>query len=318
MTRQRALALAALLLVVVVVGASLLADVGKLSRVAVSYPWWRLAPACALVLGNYTLRTVRFRTYLRAVDITVSWTEAALVFVAGFLFTVTPGKMGEVVKGWLLHKRRGVAVADVASCVVAERFTDVVGLLAIAALGVAEHGAHAGLFLAVVGLCAAFLVAVLQPSLLPALAARVRSRLTAGGRLAAALDTVVRIHAVLRQLCAPRRLAVGVALAAGAWLLEAVAFRILLDGLGAGAGLGSAVVVYAMATLFGAVSMLPGGVGSTEAVMVALCLTPSLGLHLDLQQATLATLLIRFATLWFGVLLGAVAFGPAGQPQRAA
>ena len=87
MTRGRALAIAAILLVIVLVGASLLADIGKLSRVAVDYPWWRLGPACALVLGNYALRTVRFRTYLRAVDVVVSWREAALVFVAGFLFT---------------------------------------------------------------------------------------------------------------------------------------------------------------------------------------------------------------------------------------
>lgn len=316
MSRSKALLLAVGLLAVVLVGASLFADVGKLSRVAVSYPWWRLLPACALVLGNYALRSLRFRIYLRAVGVAVPWTEAALVFVAGFLFTVTPGKMGEVVKGWLLQRRRGASVADVASCVVAERFTDVVGLLAIAAWGVVEHGAHSTLFMVVVGLCVAFLGAVVHPALLPAVVGRLRQPVAASAKLTAVLDTVVQVHGVLRRLCAPSLLVRGVALAAAAWLLEALAFRVLLDGAGAAAGLGSAVVVYAMATLFGAVSMLPGGVGSTEAVMVTLCLTPSLGLALDKQHATLATLLIRFATLWFGVVLGAIAFGPAGRAVR--
>lgn len=365
MKAGRALAVAALLALVVILGAGLVADVGRLQAAALVYPWWRFVAACGLVLGNYALRTVRFRYYLRALNISVSLGEAALVFVAGFLFTVTPGKMGEVVKGWLLHQRRGASVADVATAVIAERFTDVVGLLAIAAAGVAHYGAHQGLFWSVVALCVAFLTAVLHPRAVPQVLALVRKRwlvpstapaspaapgqaarvldpiarssalpqasstaeprveLGSGvpdhlpSRAALALDGVVRIHAVLRDLCRPGRLLIGVGLAATAWLLEAMAFRLLLDGLGAGAGLGAAVVIYAMATLFGAVSMLPGGVGSTEAVMVALCLAPGLGLGLDLPQATFATLLIRFATLWFGVMLGAACFVPAQRRVQA-
>lgn len=296
-----------------------MADVGRLQTAAHNYPWARFAAAAALVLGNYALRTIRFRYYLKALDIAVSLQEAALVFVAGFLFTVTPGKMGEVVKGWLLHRRRGASVADVATAVIAERFTDVVGLLAIAAVGVAHYGAHQALFWSVVALCVGFLAAVVHPFAVPRGLAWIRHRAIdkLPGRATAAIDGAVRIHAVLRKLCRPRRLLFGVGLAALAWLLEAMAFRILLDGLGAGAGLGAAVVIYAMATLFGAVSMLPGGVGSTEAVMVALCLAPGFGLGLDLAQATFVTLLIRFATLWFGVVLGATCFMPAqrrGQP----
>lgn len=316
MKAGKALALAALLALAVVIGAGLIADVDRLQKAAVAYPWWRVAAACALVLGNYALRTVRFRYYLNALNLRISLGEAALVFVAGFLFTVTPGKMGEVVKGWLLKQRRGASVTDVATSVIAERFTDVVGLLAIAALGVAQHGAHSGLFVAVLALCGAFLFAVLHPTAVPGGLrwgkAALADRLPA--KASAAFDAVIRIHAVLRDLCRPRRLLFGVTLAAAAWFLEAIAFRVLLDGLNAGGGLGSAVVIYAMATLFGAASMLPGGVGSTEAVMVALCLSPGLGLGLDLPQATFATLLIRFATLWFGVILGAICFLPAQRP----
>lgn len=320
MKAGRALAIAAFLALVVLLSAGLVADVGRLQSAALAYPWWRFAAACGLVLGNYALRTLRFHYYLKALNIAVTLGEAALVFVAGFLFTVTPGKMGEVVKGWLLNKRRGASVADVATAVIAERFTDVVGLLAIAAVGVAHYGAHRGLFWAVVALCVAFLAAVLHPRAVPMGLDWARQRWASQlpPRAAAALSGAVRIHAVLRDLCRPQRLLVGVALAAAAWLLEAMAFRLLLDGLGAGADLGAAVVIYAMATLFGAVSMLPGGVGSTEAVMVALCLAPGLGLGLDLPQATFATLLIRFATLWFGVLLGAVCFFPAKRPARRA
>ena len=304
---QKTLWTALLLLTLVLVGAALFADVGKLQAAALQYPFAMLLPACALVLGNYTLRSIRFRRYLHALGIYVTPMEAWLVFVSGFLLTVTPGKMGEIFKGFLLNERRGTPIPEVASSVVAERFTDVVGLLAIAAIGVAQYGAHTVLFLGVLGLCLGFLLAIAHPRFLPWLLDALAARVEAHPRLARIVAVGRRVHAVLKILCAPRLLLEGVALAALAWLLEAIAFRLLLNGVDATGGLGPAIVVYAMATLFGAVSMLPGGVGSTEAVMVALLLAPALGLNLEKPEATLVTLLIRFCTLWFGVGTGALA-----------
>ncbi len=303
MTASRAVLLALALAAAVVAGAGFFADLDKLGAGLAAYPPGRIVAACALVLGNYTLRTLRFRYYLSRLAIHVTALEAALVFVAGFLFTVTPGKMGEVVKGWLIKQRHGHSATAVASSVIAERFTDVAGLLLVAAVGVWQFGAYRGLFWAVCALCLGFLAVVAHPRLVPVALERLHHR-----RLQRVVVKVAQAHAVLRTLCAPRPLLVGVGLAAAAWFLEAVAFRVLLDGLGAGAGLGPAVVIYTMATLFGAVSMLPGGVGSTEAVMVALLLLPALGLGLDRAGATLATLLIRFCTLWFGVALGGLAW----------
>ena len=46
---------ALLLITLVLVGAALFADVGKLEAAALHYPFGMLVPACALVLGNYTL-----------------------------------------------------------------------------------------------------------------------------------------------------------------------------------------------------------------------------------------------------------------------
>ncbi len=295
------------LFVAVLLAAALIADVRKLTAALVAFPLWRLVPACGLVLVNYALRTVRFRSYLQVLGLKLGWPEAALTFVSGFLFTVTPGKMGEVAKGWLLNQRRGSSITGVATVVVAERFTDVVGLLALAAVGVAHYGAHVGLFVAVLGLCVGFLLVVAHPNLLPTLLAAAAPLGQRWTLLNKVLLTAAEVHGVLRTLTAWRPLVLGISLAAAAWLSEAIAFRILLDGVGATGGLGAAIVVYAMATLFGAVSMLPGGVGSTEAVMVALLLQPGLGLQLALPQAMLATLLIRFCTLWFGVGCGGVA-----------
>lgn len=325
MTPRRALWAALALFLAVLLVAALVADVRQLQVAFTRYPIVRIAPACALVLGNYVLRTVRFRTYLAAVDIHVGWREAFLVFVGGFIATVSPGKMGEIFKGYVLNQRRGAPIADVATVVVAERYTDVIGLLAVGAGalwfgGVSLGTGHFGPLLGtVVALSAVFLLAVAHPRLIPQLVGLMQRRARRPALLKA-LAAIARIHTVLRILCTPRQLALGIGLAAVAWLLEGVAFRVLLDGANAGSGLSAAVVVYAIATLVGAASMLPGGVGSTEAVMIALCMQAAVGLDLPKESATLVTLLIRFCTLWFGVMAGAVSLAvlarlPVGGPK---
>jgi uncharacterized protein (TIRG00374 family) len=83
---------------------------------------------------------------------------------------------------------------------------------------------------------------------------------------------------------------------------------LILLGLGIEPGvqaLSIAVFVLSFSTVVGAVSALPGGLGAAEASIAGM-LVLLLGLHPDTSAA--ATLLIRFATLWFGVSLGLIAW----------
>ena len=61
-----------------------------------------------------------------------------------------------------------------------------------------------------------------------------------------------------------------------------------------------AVSIYGIAVLVGALSFLPGGLGSTELVMGLLLVS----LGVDKPVAVAATLICRIATLWFAVFIG--------------
>ena len=80
----------------------------------------------------------------------------------------------------------------------------------------------------------------------------------------------------------------------------------------------SAVGIYATATIIGAFSFLPGGLGSTEAVMVALLAARGYGL----SDSILITLVCRVCTLWLAVAAGWLAVlvlrrtTPAAAPLR--
>jgi len=105
----------------------------------------------------------------------------------------------------------------------------------------------------------------------------------------------------LRLLLQPWVLLQATVIGAVAWSLEGVSLWMLLRGMGVGeVGLGGATIAHTAAGLIGALTLLPGGLGSTEAGTVGLLAMQGVGL----SAATSATLLIRLMTLWFATSLG--------------
>jgi uncharacterized protein (TIRG00374 family) len=97
---------------------------------------------------------------------------------------------------------------------------------------------------------------------------------------------------------------IAVSLGTVAWFGEGLAMYVVLLGLGVPAGLQTAAIavfVLSFSTVIGAVSALPGGLGAAELSITGML---TLLLQIPTSVSTAATLVIRFATLWFGVSLG--------------
>ena len=102
----------------------------------------------------------------------------------------------------------------------------------------------------------------------------------------------------------PKSTLLAVGLGMVSWLGEGVGFYLLLLGLGLTPSIqlfSLAVFTLSFSTVVGAVSALPGGLGAAEASIAGML---SLLGGLEPAVAASATLLIRLATLWFGVGLG--------------
>lgn len=281
------------------VGFSIWADAGRVAQALGSFAWSAAWLALGLAAANYAVRFMRWQYYLRVLGLSVPAGESGLVFLAGFSLTVTPGKLGEVIKAFLLRESRGIPAVKTAPIVVAERFTDLMGLLLLAAVGTFtfEVGRR---FLAVgVGVVVAGLVAVsIDPVAHRIL--RVTRRVPGLRALAPKLEEFYRTTA---DLLRPAPLSAAVALSALAWFFECVAFFVVVRGFaGAALGMQVAIFIYAAMTIAGALSFLPGGLGVTEAGMLALL--ASLGSGTERGVAAAATFVTRICTLWFAVALG--------------
>jgi uncharacterized protein (TIRG00374 family) len=255
--------------------------------------------ALALASFNYLLRFGKWQYYLARLGIGgIPVLDSLLVFLSGFVLTITPGKVGEVFKSAVLAKTHGIAVERTASIVIADRLTDVIGIVLLILAGSATFPEGRPWALAGVGAVTIGLVFILWQT--PAL--WLCDRLESGrGRFSALVPKLRHALASLRVLARPRALVLPTLLSVLAWGAEGTALYALLIGFQQAVSLPLSVVVYASATLAGALIPVPGGLGVVESLLRQGLL--GFG-HVELGAATASMILVRLATLWWAVLVG--------------
>jgi uncharacterized protein (TIRG00374 family) len=295
----RRVLVAMLLAVVVYGGFAVWRGLGKMGDELARFQWWSFAAAAGLAFGNYLVRWLKWEFYLARLDIRgVGKADSLLTFLSGFVLTVTPGKVGEVFKSVVLFETHGVPVARTAPIVVAERVTDVIGVVVLIVLG--SLGFSGGLLWAGLGTAAVVvLLVVVSNRGLSLSIVGVIERLPGpfkriGPKLHEAYDS-------LATLVKPANLIVPTLLSIGAWALECTALWVILRGFGQDTDYGLATFFYATSTLAGALVPVPGGLGVTETSLQGQL--QELG-HVAATTATASMILVRFATLWFAVLVG--------------
>ena len=298
----RRVLVAMLLAVAVYGGFAVWRGLGKMGDELARFHWWAFGAACALAFGNYLVRFLKWEFYLARLGIRgVGKVDSLLTYLSGFVLTVTPGKVGEVFKSLVLFETYGVPVARTAPIVVAERVTDVIGVVVLIVIG--SLGFSGGLVWAGLGMAAVLVLLVVVSSrrLSTAIIGLVE-RLPGpfrkiGPKLHEAYDS-------LATLVKPANLLLPTVLSIAAWALECTALWVILKGFEQETGLGLATFFYATSTLAGALVPVPGGLGVTETSLQGQL--QELG-HVGATTATAAMILVRFATLWFAVLVGFVA-----------
>jgi uncharacterized protein (TIRG00374 family) len=265
--------------------------------------WLLIGLLLCLSLVNYGLRFVRWQYYLHRFGHHVPWWPSLRIYLGGFALTTTPGKAGEALRSVLLLPR-GVSWPHSLAALLAERLGDLLAILLLAAIGLAAYPQGGGVLWLMGALVVALLWLVQQHRLLGRLRAWLAQRFS--GRLAAmasgSIDTILHSSTLFSMPLLGGSILLGLV----AWGAEGLALYYLLQAMGAEVSLATALFIYAFSMLVGAISFLPGGLGSAEITMMML-----LSLHgMSPAEAVAATVIIRLATLWFAVLLGLLALLP--------
>lgn len=256
----------------------------------------------ALSLANYALRYWRWHWYLTRLGYRLPTVRGFQYYVAGFSFTTTPGKVGEALRSVYLRRHQVPYVRSLA-VFFTERLSDLVAMVLLSALAIWQFPQYQLLVSVMLALMIVVLGLFQSRWMRVRMTRRLRLWSRGRGRLGVSLRGALSLLTTAVQLLRPRMLTGGLLISLLAWGAEGLGFYFILHYLHVDMPVAIAVGVYSIAVLVGAISFLPGGLGSTEAVMIVLLLLAGAP-H---STAIAATLICRLATLWFAVGLGGLA-----------
>lgn len=263
--------------------------------------WWVAAPASALL--SHIVLLQRWNTYLKELGFRLSCHESFSIYTAGLALIAAPGRSGEALRGVWLKRRHGIPLQAGVSITLAERLTDLAGAVLILSWGLGER-----VWMAMV---IGFIVLASGGWLLthPQLVKKLETQLEQlpfhprwHGFLRLLREALLAI-AQLRTLMRPKPLLLGTALASLCWIVESWVLQGVYSTLGSTLSLPETAVIRTGTGLGGVLSLLPAGLGTSEATSIGLALSYGV----DRDNALAATVVFRFATLVVPCALGMIA-----------
>lgn len=275
---------------------SIFADFRALQRSFTLFEWSYLPLILCLTLSGYLLRFWKWDLLLQTIGIRISFKKNLMIFLSGMSMAVTPGKSGELIKSFILKSSERVDIARTAPVVFTERLTDLLAMILLASWGVTHFSNVVWI------LVFSFLLLVVGVLLMK------NRRLAQGTLLKLKKYKVIRrisvrlevLYDSSNELLRFRTLLYTTLISTASWFLECLSFYFVLQGFDLDLSVLDAIFVFSFSSIAGALSMLPGGLGVTEASMTGLMI----GLGIDKSKAIAATMMGRITTLWFGVIIG--------------
>jgi len=288
-------------------GAVVYFDIGPVAQTLQGYPWWVFG--CALVLSsvNYLVRFAKWELALGWLKVRekdapgLTYRRSLIIYLAGLSMSVTPGKVGEVLRSLLLKASDGVAFSRTAPVVLADRLTDLVALVVLSLVGLSRFPQVLPVVVVTMVLVVLGVLVLGSPRMLHGIL-EWASRLPIIGKTAHRMEPLIESTTAILKV---RGLLLLSGLSILGWGLECIGYWLIIDAFaGVAADLTTSGFLWAAGTLIGALSFLPGGLGATETSLVFA--TERLVAGATQPIALAAALLGRVATLWYGELVGGI------------
>lgn len=235
---------------------------------------------CVLTFFDYLLKSIRWKILLNHYGMKISFLESVKTYIAGLMFVITPGKVGSVVKAELMNKRHGFTHKKVGFVVVVERIFDIIAHIII--------GGTMAFFVARQYLKSIWLIfGIILLGLMGLYFFRDKFKL-----IKKELEKLKDLKLIMITTC----------LSVVSWIIENFEVWLALLYFGEFITFPQAAFAFSASLVLGNLSMMPGGLGATEATSTGLLLL----FAVNKEVATSVTMLTRLTTLWFGFIIGSI------------
>ena len=222
------------------------------------------------------------------------------IFLSGFPLSITPGKVGELIKCQLLKENFNTPRKITAPIILVERLYNAVGIIIISIFGIWYFDFSGIVILITACILAGIFIALRSKKLFLKLIEK-SSKIKFLSKFS---DSFTDSYNVINDSIKPRIFIISSILSAIYWILESIAVYFILKSFGIDLfEISDVILTYTTSIILGVASFVPGGIGVSEGTLIGL-----LSIHgLTFSTAVSLTIFIRIFTLWYAVLVGLIA-----------
>ena len=258
-----------------------------------------LIPLCWIVLFT------RWNLLLKNSNIHVPVKDNLKIYLSGFALSITPGKVGELIKSQLLKNKFGIPREKTAPIVLVEQLYNIIGIIGVSILGLwyFELGAH------IILIAAALLVILLILISSKRLFEKFLTLLSRIKFLSQYTSAFSNSYDVLRKSTRGWVVIYASALSIAFWLVESVIAYFVLLSFGVNhIEFLSVITTYTSSIILGVASFLPLGIGVVEGSLAGFFTLQGV----DVSIALTLVIFIRIFTRWIAVSVGFVSLKLSG------
>jgi uncharacterized protein (TIRG00374 family) len=258
-----------------------------------------LIPLCWIVLFT------RWNLLLKNSNVHVPVKDNLKIYLSGFALSITPGKVGELIKSQLLKNKFGIPREKTAPIVLVEQLYNIIGIIGVSILGLwyFEFGAH------IILIAASLLVIILILISSKRLFEKFLTLLSRIKFLSQYTSTFSNSYDVLRKSTRGWVVVYASALSIAFWLIESVIAYFVLLSFGVNhIEFLSVIITYTSSIILGVASFLPLGIGVVEGSLAGFFTLQGV----DVSIALTLVIFIRIFTRWIAVSVGFVSLKLSG------
>jgi len=280
-------------------------DLNKLSDNIVDFKIEYLPLILSLVSAGWIALYFRWILLLKNLDYSLPHKENFPIFLSGFALSVTPGKVGELLKSQLLKKKFDLPIRISAPVILIERFYNAIGIIIISIFGILVFD-FSGIIILITTCILILIFFILRSESLFHIFIQKISKINFLSKYS---DSFMNSYDVIKESTKPRIFVISSILSAVYWIFESIAVYFILQSFGIDLlDIFDVIPTYATSIILGVASFIPGGIGVFEGTFTGL-----LNLQgLTLSTAATLTIFIRLFTIWYSVIVGFFALKLAG------
>ena len=261
-----------------------------------------------LVSIGYLIRYFRWKLILNSFGFYPSAKTESKLWLASYSFTATPGKLGELIRCYFLRKIFNIPLKYSFFSIIFERLFDLIAVLIILVCYLIFY--HQDFIFSlekkffIGSALSIFLILSLRIKLID-LKKIIKNFFDIKFKFFGNIFKIREISELnnLENLLKLNVLIKISFLSLISWSLEGIAFFFLLRKLNFDISILSSTFIHTSAGLIGALTLLPGGIGSTEALTVYILKSHTIPIHYGIP----ITSIIRLMTIWYITLIGSIA-----------